>query len=401
MNGTRIARRQLIAGAAMFAGAAQAQRMVDLRLPGGPSERPTSTAFPQKGEMIVQRMRPPLLETPFEVFDEGVLTPNDRFFVRWHWGDIPTSIDTATFRLGVRGHVTKELSLSLPELMKLPRIEYVAVNQCSGNSRGLFQPRVPGAQWGHGAMGNARWTGVRLKDVLALAGIKPGAQAVRFAGLDQPLVPDGPDYLKSLAVDHANDGEVMIAFMQNGEQLPMLNGFPLRLIVPGWFSTYWVKMLSEIEVLDKPDDNFWMAKAYRIPDTPGASVQPGAKGFATVPIGPMIPRSWITSHADGAKVQGGKPLSVRGIAMGGDTGVQKVELSVDGGRNWTEARLGKDEGKYSFRRFEADVPAPQAGELVLMPRCTNSAGLVQGMDPIWNASGYLRGQVEPTKVTVA
>ena len=401
MTGPMLPRRSILLGAAALAGTARAQRMIDLHLPGGPSDRPTSSAWPQKGEMIVQRARPPLLETPFEVFDQGVFTPNDRFFVRWHWGDIPTSIDAAAFRLNVRGHVAKPLSLGLDELMTLPHIEYAAINQCSGNSRGYFQPRVPGAQWGHGAMGNAKWTGVRLKDVLDRAGVQPGAVAVRFAGLDQPLVPDGPDFIKSLDIDHARDGEVMIAFLQNGEPLPLLNGFPLRLIVPGWFSTYWMKMLSDIEVLAAPDENFWMSKAYRIPDTPGANVQPGAKGFATVPINRMIPRSWITSHAEGARVPVGKPLAVRGIAMGGDSGVKSVALSVDGGRTWTDARLGRDEGRYSFRRFEAVLPAPAAGDLILLPRCTSVAGVTQSMDPIWNGGGYLRGQVEPTRISVA
>lgn len=401
MVGPLLPRRTVLLGAAALAGAARAQRTVDLGLPGGPSERPTSSAFPQKGEMIVQRMRPALLETPFEVFDQGVLTPNDRFFVRWHWGDIPTSIDPAAFRLKVHGAVAKPLSLGLDEIMKLPRIDYAAVNQCSGNSRGLFEPRVAGAQWRHGAMGNAKWTGVRLKDVLDLAGVRSGAVAVRCGGLDQPIVPDGPDYLKSIGVDHARDGEVMIAFLQNGEPLPLLNGFPLRLVVPGWFSTYWVKMLSDIEILDRADDNYWMAKAYRVPDTPFGHVQPGAHGFATKPISTMPPRSWITSHADGAKVAAGRPLTVRGIAMGGDTGVAKVELSIDGGATWREARLGADEGKYSFRRFDLEVPPSAAGPLVILSRCTNALGAVQPMTANWNHSGYLRNIVETTRVTAA
>lgn len=392
-------RRTVLLGAAALAGTARAQRMVDLALPGGPSDRPISSAFPQKGEMIVQRVRPPLLETPMDVFDQGVFTPNDRFFVRWHWGDIPTAIDTAAFRLAVRGAVAKPLSLTLDALMKLPRIDYAAVNQCSGNSRGLFEPRVAGAQWRHGAMANAKWTGVRLKDVLDLAGVRPGATAVRFGGLDAPLVPDAPDYLKSIGVDHARDGEVMIAFLQNGEPLPLLNGFPLRLVVPGWFSTYWVKMLSDIEVLTAPDDNYWMAKAYRIPDTPGADVKPGATGFATKPITRMVPRSWITSHADGAKVGRG-PVALRGIALGGDSGVAKVELSADSGRSWRAVKLGPDEGKYSFRRFEAELP-PLTGAITILPRCTNLAGETQPMTSNWNGSGYLRAVVEPVRLVVA
>src|SRR6201991_2620327 len=129
--------------------------------------RPITTDFPQKGPMILQRTRPPLLETPFEVFDRGVFTPNDQFYVRWHWGVIPNEIDVDQFRLAVRGHVDRPLSLSLKDLVNgLSRVELAAVNQCSGNSRGHFLPRVVGAQWDNGAMGNAKWMGGRLQDML-------------------------------------------------------------------------------------------------------------------------------------------------------------------------------------------------------------------------------------------
>lgn len=127
-------------------------------------------------------------------------------------------------------------------------------------------------------MGNARWTGVRLKDVLDRAGVQPGAVQVRFNGLDEPVVPTGPDFMKSLAIDHARDSEVMIAYPMNGEQLPLLNGFPLRLVVPGWYATYWVKMLNHIEVLNAADTNFWMKTAYKIPDNPRADMRPGETG---------------------------------------------------------------------------------------------------------------------------
>ena len=256
-----IARRHFLAAAAGLAAApALAQRTVDLGLPGGPGLRSLTRAFPQKGEMILQRTTPPLLETPMSVFDGAILTPNDRHYVRWHWG-FPTEIDPVAFRLQIGGHVDRAVSLSLAELKRLPHFEITAVNQCSGNSRGLFVPRVAGAQWQHGAMANARWTGVRLRDVLDLAGVKAGAVQVNFAGMDTPAMETAPDFTKSLALDHARDGEVMLAWAMNGEPLPLLNGFPLRLVVPGWFSTYWVKMLDSIEVLDKPDDGYWMAKA--------------------------------------------------------------------------------------------------------------------------------------------
>jgi len=161
---------------------------IDLDLPGGPDRRELTTAFPQKAQMIVQRTRPPLLETPWDVYDRSVFTPNDRFFVRWHWAVIPENVDVAAFKLTLRGHVNQVVSLSLADLLAMPRVEVVAVCQCSGNSRGLFQPRVAGAQWENGAMGNARWTGVRLRDVLDRAGVKAGAVAVRSSGLDDPVV---------------------------------------------------------------------------------------------------------------------------------------------------------------------------------------------------------------------
>lgn len=389
-----------IGGGAIIAAPALAQSMVDLHLPGGPSKRQLTSAFPDKGEMILQRVRPPLLETPMSVFDKDVFTPNDQFFVRWHWADIPTSIAVETFRIKVYGAVKRPLSISLAQLLRLPRVELAAINQCSGNSRALFKPPVAGAQWRHGAMGNAKWLGVRLRDVLDLAGVKPGAVCVRFGGLDQPVVAGGPDFAKSLSLDHARDGEVMLAFGMNGEQMPLLNGFPVRLIVPGWYSTYWVKMLNEIEVLSVPDDSYWMAKAYKIPATPGANVMPGAKDFPTVPINRMIPRSWVTSLDEGQAVAFDRSIPIGGIAMGGDRGVAKVDASADGGRTWYTTKLGTDHGKYSFRRWDAQVPLTRAGPTTLMSRCWNTAGVAQPMMPIWNPGGFMRGNIETTNIVV-
>ena len=393
-----------VAGLGLVATPAWAETMVRLSppLPGGPDERPLTTTFPTKGPMILQRTRPPLLETPFEVFDEGVFTPNERFFVRWHWSDIPTEVNVDTFRLAVHGHVNQALSLTLQDILALPRAELAAVNQCSGNSRGYFQPRVPGGEWSNGAMGNARWSGVRLRDVLDRAGVKAGAVQVRFNGMDEPVMPGGPDFMKSLDVDHTRDGEVMIAYAMNGEQLPLLNGFPLRLIVPGWYSTYWVKMLNDIEVLDEPDDNYWMAKAYLIPDTPHASVKPGETGYKSVPINRMVPRSFATNLKPGETVHAGASMLARGIAFGGDTGVSRVDISTDGGTTWQPAQLGTDEGKYSFRRWRIEVTAPAApGDHAVMVRCTNSDGVAQPSEANWNPSGFMRNVIETTPIVVA
>lgn len=205
--------------------------------------------FPQKRPLILQTSRPPQLETPFAVFNEGVITPNDAFFVRYHWSGIPTSIDPATYRLQVSGNVDTPLDLSLGELKALGEArEIVAINQCSGNGRGHFQPRIGGGQLSNGAMGNARWTGVPLRQVLDKAGVRAGSVQVVFDGLDHPPLADAksPDFIKALDIDHARDGEVMIAWAMNGADLPMLNGYPIRLIVPGYYGTYWIKHLSEI-----------------------------------------------------------------------------------------------------------------------------------------------------------
>ena len=409
MSNTRIlGRRGLMRGVAalggLVAGAARADT-VTLGLNGGPEQRAMTSAFPQKGSMILQRTRPPLLETPFEVFDPvtngGVFTPNDRFFVRWHWAVIPEQVDLAAFRVGVRGHVNQAQSLTMADILALPRVEMAAVNQCSGNSRGLFEPRIAGGQWQNGAMGNAKWTGVRLRDLLDRVGVKPGAVAVRFNGLDEPVVAGAPDFMKSLSIDHARDGEVMLAYQMNGEQLPLLNGFPMRLIVPGWYSTYWVKMVNDIEVLDAPDDSFWMKSAYLIPATPHASVKPGQTGFPTEHINRMVPRSFFTNVTSATKVKPGAPVPLRGIAMGGDCGVVAVDTSVDGGVTWQPAALGRDEGAYSFRAWTAQVEAPASGTLEALIRCTNTKQIAQPMEANWNGGGFMRNVIERVALQVA
>jgi DMSO/TMAO reductase YedYZ molybdopterin-dependent catalytic subunit len=355
--------------------------------------------FPQKGAMVLQRTRPPLLETPFEVFDQGVFTPNDRFYVRWHLADIPTVVDPATFRLKIHGHVRQAISLTLDDLVrKFKPIEIAAVNQCSGNSRGFFIPRVAGGQWANGAMGNALWRGVSLKALLDHAGVKGGALQVRFNGLDTGILPQTPDFMKSLDVDHSLDGEVMVAYAMNGKPLPLLNGYPLRLVVPGWYATYWVKMLDDVEVLDKLDDNFWMSRAYLIPDTPLADVVPGEQGVKLIPINRMLPRSFFTNVQDGAKFKVGETRIVRGIAFGGDTGLAKVLFSADAGAHWQESRLGPDHGKYSFRQWSADLRPSSWGQQTLMVKAFNTAGASQPDRANWNGSGFMRNVVESISV---
>jgi sulfite dehydrogenase len=356
-------------------------------------------AYPQKRPLIRLTSRPPQLETPFEVFNDGLVTPNDAFFVRYHLSDIPLSIDPAKHRIAIRGLVKTPLSLSVADLKALDDpVEFHAVNQCSGNSRGFFNPRVNGGQLGHGAMGNAKWTGVPLKRLLEKAGVGAGAKQISFRGLDKGPLDATPVFAKALDIDHALNGEVMIAWAMNGSDIPMLNGYPVKLIVPGYYGTYWMKHLSEIEVLDHAFDGFWYSKAYRIPDNPTHSVAPGTAPTATIPINKFTVRSFVTSHAPGATIAVGRELTARGIAFDSGSGIKEVAFSSDSGSSWKATRLGKDIGKYAFREWQATFSAAAPGSIKLMARATNNAGETQPLEPLWNPAGYMRNVVEAVEL---
>ncbi|MGJ5050840.1 molybdopterin-dependent oxidoreductase [Bradyrhizobium oligotrophicum] len=398
-----IDRRDLLKGAGMAAllgsfGATRVLAGETVTLPFANGERPL-VKYPQKRPMIGLTSRPPQLETPFGVFNDGVITPNNAFFVRYHLAGLPYDLDPDKFTLAIKGKVDKPLKLSLKDIRKIKATEIVAVNQCSGNSRGFFEPRVAGGQLGNGAMGNARWRGVPLKTVLDMAGVQAGARQVTFGGMDGPVIDKTPDFVKALDLDHAMNGEVMLAYGMNGEDLPFLNGFPLRLIVPGYYGTYWVKHLNEITVIDNVFDGFWMKSAYRIPDTPNNAVEPGTTPKATIPINRFTVRSFITSLVDGAKLKAGRAV-LRGIAFDGGTGIKQVAVSTDGGKTWTDAKLGKDLGKYSFREWKLPVKLA-AGSHDLKVRATSNSGETQPETPRWNPAGYLRNVVETVRVTAA
>ena len=389
----------LTAGALAASGGSMALAAdATVTLPMGNGERPL-VAYPGKRPLIRLTTRPPQLETPFSVFDEGPITPNDAFFVRYHLAKIPLSIDPDAYRLTVGGKVDNPLSLSLHDLRTgFEPVEFVAVNECSGNGRGFSNPRVGGGQLANGAMGCARWKGVPLKALLAKAGVKPGVVQVSFEGLERPLL--SPPFVKALDVDHARDGEVMVAYAMNGEDLPWLNGFPARLVVPGYYGTYWMKHLAEITALDAPFDGFWMKSAYRIPDNACACVEPGKTPASTVPIGRLNVRSFITNLQEGATVAANQDLLVRGIAFDGGYGIANVAVSPDEGRSWVDATLGEDLGKYAFRPWTGRLTLP-AGEHRLLVRATNGAGQAQPLEPLWNPSGYMRNVVECVNVRAA
>jgi sulfite dehydrogenase len=287
-------------------------------LPFANGQRPL-VQYPQKRPLIRLTTRPPQLETPMAVFDEGVITPNDAFFVRYHLTVAPPQslyLDPDTYKFEVKGKVNTPLIISLNDLKtQFEPVELIAVNQCSGNSRGFFEPRVAGGQVGNGLMGNARWMGVPLKVILDKAGVQAGAKQVSFDGYDGPAMPTTPDFVKALDIDHARDGEVMLAYAMNGTDIPVLNGYPVRLIVPGYYGTYWVKHVSEITVLDHEFDGFWMKTAYRIPANTCACVPPGSPPQSTTPINRFDVRSFITNLSNGAKVKAQMELAAKGIAF--------------------------------------------------------------------------------------
>lgn len=394
---TFIARRRFLAGAIASVVpprlSASASAGPSLRLPFTNGDRPL-VRLPQKRPMVGLTTRPPQLETPFSVFNEGPITPNDAFFVRYHLSGIPTEVNPATFRLSIGGHVDKPLSLSLASLQRdYPVQEIVAVNQCSGNSRGFFEPRVGGGQLGNGAMGNARWRGVPLRALLDSAGLRAGARQVTFNGLDNPPTYTIPDFVKALDLDHACDGEVMVAWAMNGADLPFLNGYPLRLVVPGYYGTYWIKHLNEINIVDALYDGYWMKTAYRVPDSDCACVVPGQKPDSTRPISRLNVRSFVTSHGDRTTIRAGAPVTLKGIAFSADRGVAGVAVSVDDGATWREARLGTDLGRHSFREWQVTIKVDK-GQHVVKVRATAGDGETQPSDPRWQPAGYMRNVVE-------
>lgn len=370
---------------------------------GGPADLfasgPRMARFPEKTDLILMTSRPPQLETPMHFFKE-LLTPNDALFVRWHLANIPTYVDMKEWRLKIGGNIDKELQLSMDDLKGFEKISYTAVIQCSGNSRGLFEPRVAGGQWGHGAMGNVTWTGVRFRDIMKKAGIKAGSVDIAFNGLDSAPFPKVPDLVKSLPVDKALEEDIMVAFEMNGKPLTMLNGFPARLIVPGWYATYWVKSLSDITVLTKTFEEFWMKPAYRIPDNDCGCVAPGAAPNKTVPINRMTTRSFVIDPSDGEALVKGKDVKIMGIAFSGMHSIRDVIVSVDGGKTWGETKLGGDKGKYSWVQWFYPWRPTRSGNYTIMCKATNAIGESQPFEKLWNPSGYLLNNVEKVSVTV-
>jgi DMSO/TMAO reductase YedYZ molybdopterin-dependent catalytic subunit len=396
-------RRRFVFGtsATLAAGLVIPSRLLAARseLPAGTLASSVMDALPGKRPLIKRTFRPPNYETPVPLFRDQ-FTPNDAFYVRWHMG-VP-DVTLADWRLRIAGPAIRSpRELTLNELRKFKEHEVAAVNQCSGNRRGFFTPHVPGVQWGYGAMGNAIWRGVRLKDVLEAAGLAETALEVRADGADAPTL-RGPDFVKSLPMWKALDVDTLIAFEMNGEPLSRWHGFPARLVVPGWTATYWVKSLTELNVLDKPFDGFWMKTAYRVPKGLfGASRFESQDGEQNSPITAICVNSLIVDPQPGATLPAGRRTEVLGIAWDGGSGIRGVEVSQDGGATWREATLGRYHGPYSWRQWRFPLTPAQPREIRLMARARARDGSTQGDALIPNPAGYHHNVVQQVEYRVA
>lgn len=337
-----------------------------------------------KRDMIVRSARPEDLEMPLSGFSDYI-TPIEHFFVRTHV--YAPAVNVGEWRLKVEGEVAAPLTLTMDDLKKFPPLELVSVAECAGNGRGLYEPPVPGLQWINGSVGNGRWRGVRLADVLKKAGMRPSAVEVLFDGADTPIG-TMQDFQRSIPVKKALDPNTLLAYEMNGETLPVKHGFPVRVVVPGWASDSWAKWVTSIRVLDKESDSFWMKNAYR---HPGKAVAPGT----AVPPEQMKPvtslrvKSVIASPADGGQAQVGKPVTIQGVAWSGDAGpVTAVDVSVDGGRTWNPARLGREKSQFGWRQWELSWTPPSEAYYNVMARARDASGATQPFTQEWNPSGY-------------
>jgi len=378
-----------VSRAALVAGAAPS--MLTWALPQG-----QTVSVPGEDGMILRSFRFVDLESPVEYFNSW-LTPVPHFFVRNHMHE-PSELDASGWRLSLGGEVEKPLTLSLAELSKMETHSIVNTLECAGNGRSLQRPQVPGIQWGKGAVGTARFSGPRLRDVLQRAGVKPTGKHVMFRGLDE--VPGKvPPFIRSIPIEKALDADTLIATHMNGSPLTRHHGFPARALVPGWIGAASCKWLAEIKVLDAEFVGNFMSPGYRFPNQP---VKPGdaVKPEDTHPLTALSVKSVISGPSDDATLKAGKVV-VHGAAWAGEADIVKVEISADGGATWDIAKLGHDQAHYAWRLWSYDWKPAKAGDYTIQSRATDSQGRTQPATPVWNPSGYLYNAIDQVNVHVS
>ena len=355
----------------------------------------SAVQIPGEEDMIVRSARFLDLETPPE-FLTSWITPTPHFFVRNHM-HAPSTLDPDAWRLTVGGEVEKPLTLSLRDLAKLEKHTVTNTLECAGNGRAFQQPHVPGIQWQKGAVGTARFTGPRLRDLLQRAGVKPAGKHVMFRGLDE--VPGKvPPFIRSIPIEKATDGDTLIATHMNDLPLSKHHGFPARSLVPGWIGAASCKWLSEIKVLDKEFDGNFMKPGYRLPNQPGKPGDP-VNPDETHVITALSVKSVIATPADGSTLRS-RSVHIQGIAWAGEADIAHVEISTDAGATWKPAQLGREQSKYAWRLWTYPWKAPKAGDYTLMARATDSRSRTQPETAVWNPSGYLYNAIDQVKIHV-
>jgi DMSO/TMAO reductase YedYZ molybdopterin-dependent catalytic subunit len=363
-------------------------------MPTLPESAFAQTVIKGKERLIVRSIRPEDLETPVSLLDAWI-TPNDLFFVRHHL--YAPKVDVNEWKLTVGGEVQNPITLTLDELKRAPKHAVTVTLECAGNGRAFFDPPVAGIQWEKGAVGTARFAGARLADVLNKAVVKPTGQYVAMNGADKPLG-KMPDFIRNIPIKKALDADTILAYEMNGEALPFLHGFPLRVVVPGWEGAYAVKWLTDIQVIEKEYDGFFVKTAYRFPNRP---VAPGevVAPQDTIPLTGLVVKSFINSPLDGATVATGK-IRMSGFAWAGESNIAKVDVSMDNGSSWFPAKLGKEREHYAWQSFEYEFDISRPGSYLLMSRATDDKGNVQPVAPWWNQSGYLWNVIDKVRINV-
>ena len=355
-------------------------------------------AVPETGPLTVHVARPLDAETPVREF-ASFLTPTHRVFVRSHFGPPPSHIVAEPkWTLQVGGTVERAQAFSLSALRRFAPATITAVLQCSGNGRAHHRPKVPGVQWDRGAVGNVEWTGVRLRDVLNAAGVRPESRHVQFQGADRPVAAAVPLFIRSIPLDKALHPDTILAYAMNGRPLPLLHGAPLRVITPGWMAESCIKWLTDVTVREDEAKGYYMQTAYRTPSPP---VEPGesVQGRAMRPVEAMIVKSLIAGPAEGDRV-GLAPVTIHGVAWSGEATVTHVDVSTDGGATWRAARLVGPDLPYAWRQWQITWQPDAAGPVTILCRATDATGAVQPERSPWNPSGFLWNGWDRVTVTV-
>ncbi len=351
------------------------------------------------GPLTVRVSRPFDAETPVREFTSW-LTPNERFFVRSHFGPPPAEVlQPETWRLTVKGLVKETLTLTLKELQEFEPVTVTAVLQCSGNGRAHHRPKVPGVQWERGAVGNAQWTGLRLRDVLQRAGVKSQGLHVQLQGADRPALPTVPLFTRSIPIAKALHPDTLLAYEMNGRPLPVLHGGPLRVVTPGWMAESCMKWLTEITLRADETPGYYMQQAYRMPET---AIQPGSglPGTVMVPVEQMPVKSLIAAPAEGDTVRT-RPVTIQGVAWAGESAVAQVEVSCDDGKTWQQARLLGEAQPYAWRQWQYVWNPKTLGPTAILCRATDARGEQQPETTPWNPGGFVWSGWDRVAVTVA